>query len=143
MPLIDTVLLIDDDEINNMICTKIISKNDFATNVVACSSARQGLKYLNDALTEPAKALPTVIFLDINMPVMNGWDFLDQYKQMPNLADKRIVLIMLSSSSSANDLNRAQTYPQVSDYITKPLTAAHLQHIRERFFKNAGGHEQA
>ena len=139
MPLIDTVLLIDDDEINNMICTKIISKNDFATNVVACSSARQGLKYLQDALTDGAKPLPTVIFLDINMPVMNGWDFLDQYKQMPGLADKGIVLIMLSSSSSANDLSRAQSYPQVSDYITKPLTAAHLQHVRNRFFKDTGG----
>ncbi len=139
MPLIDTVLLIDDDEINNMICTKIISKNDFATNVVACSSARQGLKYLQDALTDGAKPLPTVIFLDINMPVMNGWDFLDQYKQMPGLADKGIVLIMLSSSSSANDLSRAHSYPQVSDYITKPLTAAHLQHVRERFFKDTGG----
>jgi len=139
MPLIDTVLLIDDDEINNMICTKIISKNDFATNVVACSSARQGLKYLQDALTDGAKPLPTVIFLDINMPVMNGWDFLDQYKQMPGLADKGIVLIMLSSSSSANDLSRAQSYPQVSDYITKPLTAVHLQHVRERFFKDTGG----
>ena len=139
MPLIDTVLLIDDDEINNMICTKIISKNDFATNVVACSSARQGLKYLQDALADGAKPLPTVIFLDINMPVMNGWDFLDQYKQMPGLADKGIVLIMLSSSSSANDLSRAQGYPQVSDYITKPLTAAHLQHVRDRFFKDTGG----
>ncbi|HEX8531331.1 MAG TPA: response regulator [Cytophagales bacterium] len=139
MPLIDTVLLIDDDEINNMICTKIISKNDFATNVVACSSARQGLKYLQDALTDGTKPLPTVIFLDINMPVMNGWDFLDQYKQMPGLADKGIVLIMLSSSSSANDLSRAQAYPQVSDYITKPLTAAHLQHVRDRFFKDTGG----
>ncbi len=139
MPLIDTVLLIDDDEINNMICTKIISKNDFATNVVACSSARQGLKYLQDALTDGAKPLPTVIFLDINMPVMNGWDFLDQYKQMPGLADKGIVLIMLSSSSSANDLSRAQSYPQVSDYITKPLTAAHLQHVRNRFFKDTSG----
>ena len=139
MPLIDTVLLIDDDEINNMICTKIISKNDFATNVVACSSARQGLKYLQDALTDGAKPLPTVIFLDINMPVMNGWDFLDQYKQMAGLADKGIVLIMLSSSSSANDLSRAQSYPQVSDYITKPLTAVHLQHVRERFFKDTGG----
>jgi CheY-like chemotaxis protein len=139
MPLIDTVLLIDDDEINNMICTKIISKNDFATNVVACSSARQGLKYLQDALTDGAKPLPTVIFLDINMPVMNGWDFLDQYKQMTGLADKGIVLIMLSSSSSANDLSRAQSYPQVSDYITKPLTAAHLQHVRNRFFKDTSG----
>ena len=139
MPLIDTVLLIDDDEINNMICTKIISKNDFATNVVACSSARQGLKYLQDALTDVAKPLPRVIFLDINMPVMNGWDFLDQYKQMAGLADKGIVLIMLSSSSSANDLSRAQSYPQVSDYITKPLTAANLQHVRDRFFKDTGG----
>jgi CheY-like chemotaxis protein len=139
MPLIDTVLLIDDDEINNMICTKIISKNDFATNVVACSSARQGLKYLQDALADGAKPLPTVIFLDINMPVMNGWDFLDQYKQMDSLQGKKIILIMLSSSSSSSDLTRAKSYPQVSDYITKPLTATHLQQIREKFFESTSG----
>jgi len=141
MPLIDTVLLIDDDEINNLICTKIINRNNFANTVVACSSARQGLQYLQDALADPAKPLPTVIFLDINMPVMNGWDFLDHYKQMPELADRGIILIMLSSSSSANDLTRAQSYPQVSDYITKPLTATHLQHVKDRFFKDSGRNE--
>jgi CheY-like chemotaxis protein len=139
MPLTNTVLLIDDDEINNMICTKIISKNDFAGNIVACSSARQGLKYLEETLTDSGKEVPTVIFLDINMPVMNGWDFLDQYKQMTPLQDKNIILIMLSSSSSSSDVTRAQSYPQVSDYITKPLTAAHLQQIKEKFFKQTNG----
>jgi CheY-like chemotaxis protein len=136
MPLTNTVLLIDDDEINNMICTKIISKNDFAGNIVACSSARQGLKYLEETQTDSEKVVPSVIFLDINMPVMNGWDFLDQYKQMDSLQGKEIILIMLSSSSSSSDLTRAKSYPQVSDYITKPLTATHLQQIREKFFES-------
>jgi CheY-like chemotaxis protein len=134
--LTNTVLLIDDDEINNMICTKIISKNDFAGNIVACSSARQGLKYLEETQTDSEKVVPSVIFLDINMPVMNGWDFLDQYKQMDSLQGKEIILIMLSSSSSSSDLTRAKSYPQVSDYITKPLTATHLQQIREKFFES-------
>ncbi len=139
MPLTNTVLLIDDDEINNMICTKIISKNDFAGNIVACSSARQGLKYLEEAQADSGKDMPSVIFLDINMPVMNGWDFLDQYRQMALLRDKKIILIMLSSSSSSSDLTRAKSYPQVSDYITKPLTATHLQQIREKFFEGTSG----
>ncbi len=139
MPLTNTVLLIDDDEINNMICTKIISKNDFAGNIVACSSARQGLKYLEEAQADSGKDMPSVIFLDINMPVMNGWDFLDQYRQMALLRDKKIILIMLSSSSSSSDLTRAKSYPQVSDYITKPLTATHLHQIREKFFRHPNG----
>jgi CheY-like chemotaxis protein len=73
------------------------------------------------------------------MPVMNGWDFLDQYKQMDSLHGKKIILIMLSSSSSSSDLTRAKSYPQVSDYITKPLTATHLQQIREKFFQSTSG----
>jgi len=134
---INTVLLIDDDEINNLICTKIIKKNDFAENIVTCLGARQALNYLQDALRgENEYVLPDLIFLDINMPAMNGWDFLNQYEQIEELKNKDIVLIMLSSSMYVDDINRAKMYSSVADYITKPLTAAHLQQIREKFFAN-------
>ncbi len=134
---INTVLLIDDDEINNLICTKIIKKSDFAENIVTCLGARQALIYLQEALQENSdKEIPELILLDINMPAMNGWDFLNHYEQIGGLQDKNIVLIMLSSSMYIDDINRAKTYISVADYITKPLTAAHLQQIRDKFFHN-------
>jgi len=135
MSKLHTVLLIDDDEINNLICTKIIKKNDFAENIVTCLSARQALNYLQEALQEEnEKLLPDLILLDINMPAMNGWDFLNQYEQIEDMKSEEIVLIMLSSSMYVDDINRAKTFNSVADYITKPLTAAHLQQIREKFF---------
>lgn len=137
MSKLNTVLLIDDDEINNLICTKIIKKNDFAENIITCLGAKQALNYLQEALLdENDKVLPDLIFLDINMPAMNGWDFLNQYEQIEGLKTKDIVLIMLSSSMYVDDINRAKMYDSVADYITKPLTAAHLQQIREKFFAN-------
>lgn len=137
MSKIGTVLLIDDDEINNLICMKIIRKNDFAKNVETCLGAKQALNYLHDTLTgENEKPLPDLIFLDINMPAMNGWDFLEQYEKIPELNRKEIILVMLSSSMYVDDINRAKTYDSVSDYITKPLTAAHLQQIQDKFFDN-------
>lgn len=138
MSKINTVLLIDDDEINNLICTKIIRKNEFAEHIVTCLGAKQALNYLQDALHGQKDAvLPELIFLDINMPAMNGWDFLQQYEQMEALQRNDIILIMLSSSMYIDDINRAKTYSSVSDYITKPLTAQHLQQIREKFFSSA------
>ena len=114
---------------------KIIKKNDFANNVETCLGAKQALKYLRDALSEEnGKMLPELIFLDINMPAMNGWDFLEQYEKIAELNRKNIVLVMLSSSMYVDDINRAKTYDTVSDYITKPLTAAHLHQIRDKFF---------
>ncbi len=137
MSRLHTVLLVDDDEINNLICTKIIKKNDFAENIVTCLGAKQALNYLQEALLdENDKVLPDLIFLDINMPAMNGWDFLNQYEQIEALKNKDIVLIMLSSSMYVDDINRAKMYTSVADYITKPLTAAHLQQIRDKFFAN-------
>ncbi len=133
MTQVKNVLLIDDDEINNMVCSKIIQKNNFASHVVTSLGGRQALAYLRQAITD-ATPLPDVIFLDINMPVMNGWDFLDQFGQIPELQDQNILLIMLSSSSSSEDIDRAANYPQVAQYITKPLTAAHLAQIKQTFF---------
>lgn len=133
-----TVLLIDDDEINNLICTKIIKKNDFADSIETCLGAKQALNYLHDALDKKTgKPLPELILLDINMPAMNGWDFLEQYEKITELNKKDIVLIMLSSSMYVDDINRAKAYDTVSDYITKPLTAAHLQQIRDKFFNDS------
>ncbi len=135
MSKLGTVLLIDDDEINNLICMKIIKKNDFAKSVETCLGAKQALSYLRDTLAgENGKSLPELIFLDINMPAMNGWDFLEQYEKISELDQKKIVLIMLSSSMYVDDINRAKTYDTVSDYITMPLSAAHLQKIQEKFF---------
>jgi CheY-like chemotaxis protein len=135
MVTLHTVLLIDDDEVNNLICSKVIKKQNFSENIISCLSARQGLQYLEDAIQNDPQKLPDLILLDINMPVIDGWGFLEKYKDLVGLFGKKIILVMLSSSMFSDDINRALSYKEVSDYIAKPLTAVHIQHISEKFFE--------
>ena len=130
---IEKVLIIDDDKVNNFICTKIINLAGFANDVVGCISAKEGLDYL-EKNSGVAQELPDIIFLDINMPIMNGWGFLEEYKKLiPNLS-KDIVLFMLSSSVHKEDIKKANSYKEVASYVSKPLTVETLQVIQKEHF---------
>jgi len=87
---------------------------------------RNGLKALEFVNTEQID----VVFLDINMPVMNGWEFLEELKSYPEIIDKRMCIHMLSSSIAAEDLNKAKEYSFVQGYITKPLMREDLTKLR-------------
>jgi CheY-like chemotaxis protein len=126
------VFIIDDDEANNLICTININKAQIATEIKTFKSAREGLKVINQATND--QELPDVIFLDINMPVMSGWDFLDSFKNVATNVTKKITLFMLSSSVMEEDVNKARSYIEVTDYITKPLSIEKLKMIQERYF---------
>lgn len=113
------IYLIDDDDIQNLINTKVISLVSGNVPVKSFTSAEEGLKsILNDQE-------PNVIFLDINMPIMNGWDFLDAYVQN-NL---EVPVYMLSSSINQKDIDKSQTYEVVKGFISKPLIIERLKSI--------------
>ena len=134
MSKIQKVLIIDDDEINNFVCSKVIRKNNFASEVRTFLSGKEGLAYLNEILAEQDGELPDLILLDINMPLMNGWDFLVEYQQLLPNFDKNPVLLMLSSSVYEEDIEKANQHPEVKDYITKPLNEEVLQDIYQKHF---------
>ena len=119
------ILLIDDDPINNLVNTRIISKHS-GSDVTAFDHAGKALQHLR---TCPKTEFPELILLDINMPEISGWDFLDALSTLPPDFQQECRVVMLSSSIDIHDYNRADSYPFVQDFISKPLTAEVLKVI--------------
>jgi CheY-like chemotaxis protein len=122
------VMVVDDAEIDLFLAGKVLTKNSFAQEVVPVNSATTALKYLTENHTNE-QALPELIFLDINMPKMNGFDFIEQYKALPESVKKKCIIIMLSSSLLPEDRELALNNPYVCQFINKPLTASKLKEI--------------
>src|SRR5690554_4656251 len=113
------VLIIDDDAINNLICEKVLQRAEFADQVSSFLSAVEALDWL---LTQAAagQAPIDVIFLDINLPLLDGWEFLTQLQQ--RLPAFQALIFILSSSVSASDQQKAAAHPLIHSFILKPLT---------------------
>jgi response regulator of citrate/malate metabolism len=115
------IYLIDDDEIQNLINTRVISIVADHVKVKAFTSAENALSDLK----ENAGDMPEMIFLDINMPKMNGWDFLEAYQTLEN----KVKVYMLSSSINNKDIQKSETYEVVNGFICKPLVVEKLSEI--------------
>ena len=124
-------MLVDDNHNDNFFHEREIKKIDIATSVITKSSGIDALEYLQSK-KEPHTDL---IFLDINMPGMNGWEFLEKYEQLDKEMQSRAIIIMLTTSGNPDDIARATTFEFVSDYITKPLTKEIMQQIITKYFK--------
>jgi len=124
----NTVLLIDDNDIDNFINERMITTSGFASKVIVKNSAEGALDYLRSAAGDVTQ-LPEIIFLDLNMPVMDGFGFLDAYDQLGDVVKERCHVVVLSSSISAEDINRASTNPYVTRYVNKPLSEKYLDAI--------------
>ena len=122
------VLLVDDNEIDNFINERMILSTKFAGEVIVKNSADAAMNYIQDYANEETK-LPDVIFLDLNMPIKDGFAFLEEYDGVNDLIKNKCKVIVLSSSISPEDINRASTNPYVSKYINKPLSEKYLDAI--------------
>ena len=116
-----SVLLVDDDEINNFISIKLIKKALLNTEIMACLNGKFAIDQLVEIQRKAPDKLPDYILLDINMPIMNGWEFLDEYKRLNIDPAGKSKIFIISSSVFSNDINKARSYPLVKDFISKPL----------------------
>ena len=124
-----SVLLVDDDEINNFISIKLIKKALLNTEIMACLNGKFAIDQLVEIQrTNPAK-MPDYILLDINMPIMNGWEFLDEYKRLNIDPAGKCKIFIISSSVFSNDINKARSYPLVKDFISKPLNVDKIKEL--------------
>ncbi|HKK78529.1 MAG TPA: response regulator [Phaeodactylibacter sp.] len=131
---LDLVLLIDDNEADNYLHSLVLKEADLADHIVAKPDGEAALKYLNKIDPSAYPGLPQLLFLDINMPRMNGWEFLQAFDQLPEHKKAHIVIIMLTTSLQADDARRALENPNVSAYFNKPLTAEYVEKIVAQYF---------
>ncbi len=122
------VLLVDDNEIDNFINERIITSSRFSDHVVVKNSADSALVWLKEIGADESK-YPDFIFLDLNMPVKDGFGFLDDYAALNEKLRVHSKVIVLSSSISPEDINRASTNPYVHKYLNKPLNERYLEAI--------------
>jgi CheY-like chemotaxis protein len=120
------LLVIDDDDINIFIIKKIVAKTGFEVEMVSKNNGQLAIDYLASIKDDPER-FPHLMLIDINMPVLNGWEFLDRYDKL-GLALKAD-MYMLSSSVYENDIEKAKTFKAIKGFISKPLSVERLTEL--------------
>lgn len=120
-------LLIDDDSSNNLLTKISLKKVIVDAEVVAFTMPDKGLEYIENEFAQ--NPFPTILFLDINMPMLSGWDVLDKMETLDSSIKKYFTVYMLSSSVDPSDKQRAANNPLVSGYIEKPLNREFLREL--------------
>ncbi|MEM7296776.1 MAG: response regulator [Bacteroidota bacterium] len=133
MSKLNNILLVDDDDIVNTINSTIVRHASFAENITVETSVDGAISVLKNQ--NGNGDLPELIFLDVNMPEKNGWDFINEYKQLP-FGDARPKIIMVSSSINPNDEEQALKNDMVLGFISKPISKEILDKIYQDHFSN-------
>ncbi|RZK56522.1 MAG: response regulator [Pedobacter sp.] len=121
------LLVIDDDDINIFIIKKIVEKTGYDIDMVAKSNGQLAIDYVNDTLANNVDKFPNLILIDINMPVMNGWEFVEAYSTISGTPESD--LYILSSSVYENDIEKTKSYSNVNGFISKPLSIERLTEL--------------
>ncbi len=129
---INYLVVIDDNPGNNLICRILVQNEAFANEFKDFLSPMEAIDYLKKIAVEHKEAFPEVIFLDINMPEMDGWEFLNSFRELPSEVTENCKIFMVSSSIYSKDLERAATHDLITGFITKPLTTERLAEVKEQ-----------
>lgn len=126
------VMLIDDNEIDNLINQKMIEAANITDHIFTHTGAKSAIEFLKnlEKIEGPAvNVLPDIIFLDIDMPLMDGFQFLDEFEKLNDATKEKCNIVMLTSSINPQDVNKSKKYTYVKKYINKPLTQENLEKL--------------
>ncbi len=133
MKKIDSVLLVDDSLATNLINKELILTLGITDRVETAKNGLEALDYIKKG-TEDSSYIPSLIFLDINMPKMNGFEFLEAYNDFSDSLKKSVVILMLSTSILQDDKDRADSLGVSEGFLSKPLTAEGLRATMRKHF---------
>ena len=125
---INNICIIDDDPIFVFGSKILLRNNSFASDYLVCQNGKEALDVITP-LIESEEKLPEVIFLDLNMPIMDGWEFLDEFGKISR--EREIRIYILSSSVDSRDIERAKKYDMVNGFIAKPLTDVKIKELAQ------------
>ncbi len=131
---LNKILLIDDSDADNFIHKRVIQKAGIAHEIIVKNSGEAALEYLSTEAADGQYPTPELVLLDINMPSMNGWEFLDAYNELSIEQKADIIVCMLTTSTSPKDSAKAKTLPQIKSYLNKPLNLQGLTGIFRQHF---------
>lgn len=135
--MLEILCVVDDDKIFTYLLKRILEKARIAREIIFFDNGRDALDYLIDH-REDAMKLPQLILLDINMPILDGWQFLNEYGKLISDASHPISICMMSSSSDMADYNRAMHSGYVIDYLQKPVEVPSLRVVTDRVLSFIG-----
>ena len=124
----DTVCIIDDDHIFIYGVKRLMEETSFCEDLMVYENGQDALDEFKENATQ-GKKLPSIIFLDLNMPMMTGWEFLDEYMQIDGQDPTKSKVYIVSSSIDPKDLLRIKDYNVIQNYILKPVTTDDLENI--------------
>jgi CheY-like chemotaxis protein len=127
--MVQRFIIVDDDATNNILCKYTIKKAAPTSDVQAFEFPAEALKYISSAYENAEGETTTILFLDINMPEIDGWDFLDEFAKMDDRIHKQFVIYLLSSSIDPSDKQRAASANFVKGFLSKPLSYADVSKL--------------
>ncbi|WP_426064635.1 response regulator [Flavobacterium sp. DSP2-3-1] len=134
--MLDQILCVDDDPITLMLCKKVITKSSFSNEIITSQNGEEALSYFNTIKNTNNKNKriphPQLIFLDLNMPVMGGWEFLDHFNSQEFSEFSTIKVVVLSSTIDPEDLEKSKQYPMVIDFLSKPISQSMLEYLKNK-----------
>lgn len=137
LPVLDLVLLVDDDDTTNYLNRRLLVEMNVAKEVVVLNNGKEAIEYLSESCAPGStdlKKCPNLIFLDIKMPVMDGFSFLEEYERLKLDAASHVIIMMLTSSASFYDLERLRSFKNVKKHYSKALTRHDVQEVIKEFF---------
>ncbi|WP_194851881.1 response regulator [Nonlabens antarcticus] len=122
-PLISKVCIIDDDKLYVSLITMLINQNHFAREIIVFANGQEALEYFKNNIDNDEELLPEIILLDLNMPIMNGWEFLEHIEPYANkLLANDVRLNVVSSTINPEEVDRAENHGIVNLFMNKPIS---------------------
>jgi CheY-like chemotaxis protein len=134
MPKLNTLYVVDDDDVYQFIMERTIADSELVNMIKTFPNGKEAIQFLERAIGRP-ELLPEVILLDLSMPVMDGWEFLERYLLLKPRVGKTIHIYVVSSSINPADVERAKNISDVTDYVVKPISKEKLINLLKNLLK--------
>jgi CheY-like chemotaxis protein len=115
------VCLVDDDKVYQFTSKMILEATQLTNKITTFFNGKDAIDFFLDVQNHQMELLPDVIFLDINMPIMNGWNFLEEFDKIYDSLPKKVLIYVVSSSVDESDMEKSKSFMSVTDYVIKPI----------------------